>query len=94
MTIELVAGLYGVAMAMAPMLQARRMHLSRSSRDVSLGYLAVLVVGFALYLWYGIAIANRVLVVTNSVSIVATGSTLVVGLGLRRQDRGAPDRRD
>jgi MtN3 and saliva related transmembrane protein len=86
-TIELAAGSYGVAMALAPLLQLRRMRVIRSSRDVSLAYLAVLLAGFSLYLWYGISIGNRVLIVTNAVSIVATATTLSVGLALRRHDR-------
>ena len=88
MTIELAAGSYGVAMALAPLLQLRRMRVIRSSRDVSLAYLAVLLTGFALYLWYGISIGNRVLIVTNAVSILATATTLSVGLALRRHDQG------
>jgi hypothetical protein len=47
----------------------------------------VLLAGFALYLWYGLSIANRVLIVTNTVSLLATGLTLGVGLALRRRDR-------
>lgn len=86
MTIELAAGTYGVAMALAPLLQLRRMRVIRSARDVSLAYLTVLLAGFALYLWYGLSIANRVLIVTNSVSLLATGLTLGVGLALRRRD--------
>jgi hypothetical protein len=60
------------------------MRVIRSSRDVSLAYLAVLLTGFVLYLWYGISIGNRVLIVTNAVSIVATATTLSVGLAFRR----------
>jgi hypothetical protein len=63
------------------------MRVIRSSRDVSLAYLAVLLTGFVLYLWYGISIGNRVLIVTNAVSIVATATTFSVGLALRRHDQ-------
>ena len=83
MTIELAAGSYGVAMALAPLLQAHRMRQRRSSVDVSILYLAVLLVGFGLYLAYGFSIANRVLIVTNIVSIAATASTIAVATWLR-----------
>ena len=78
MTIEVVAGVYGVMMSLAPILQAHRMHQRRSSADVSVVYLVVLEVGFVLFLLYGLSIANTVLIATNTVSIVATSLTLVV----------------
>ena len=83
MTIEIVAGVYGVMMSLAPMLQARRMRQRRSSADVSIIYLAVLEVGFVLYLAYGLSIGNRVLIATNSVSIAATSLTLVIATRYR-----------
>ena len=85
MTIEIVAGVYGVMMSLAPMLQARRMRQRRSSADVSIIYLAVLEVGFVLYLAYGLSIGNRVLIATNSVSIAATSLTLVIATRYRVQ---------
>ena len=85
MTIEIVAGVYGVMMSLAPMLQARRMRQRRSSADVSIIYLAVLEVGFVLYLAYGLSIGNSVLIATNSVSIAATSLTLVIATRYRVQ---------
>jgi MtN3 and saliva related transmembrane protein len=78
MTIEIAAGVYGVMMSLAPILQARRMRQRRSSDDVSIVYLVVLEVGFVLFLAYGLSIGNRVLIATNTVSIAATSLTLVV----------------
>lgn len=85
MSIEIVAGVYGVLMSLAPILQARRMRQRRSSADVSIVYLVVLVVGFSLYLAYGLSIGNRVLIVTNVVSIVATSLTLALAAQYRRR---------
>jgi MtN3 and saliva related transmembrane protein len=84
MTIELTAGTYGVLMALAPILQARRIRARRSSADVSIVYMAVLEIGFALYLAYGISIGNRVLIATNTVSLVATSITLSIALTYRQ----------
>jgi len=81
--IELVATTYGVAMSLAPFLQARRMIQRRSSVDVSITYLAVLTVGFTLYFLYGLSISNRLLIITNTVSIVATVITLAIAIRLR-----------
>ena len=83
-TLEGVATVYGVAMSLAPLIQARKMYRQRSSADVSIVYLAVLLVGFGLYFAYGISIANRLLIVTNAVSIAATATTLLVAVTLRR----------
>lgn len=84
MTIEIVAGVYGVMMSLAPMLQARRMRQRRSSADVSIVYLVVLEIGFVLFLAYGLSIGNRVLIATNSVSIAATSLTLIIAMLYRR----------
>lgn len=83
LSIESVATVYGVAMSLAPLLQARRMWQRRSSADISMPYLVVLLVGFTLYLAYGISISNRLLIVTNSVSIAATATTLALAASLR-----------
>lgn len=87
-SIEGVATIYGVLMSLAPLLQARKIHHRRSSADVSVLYLVVLLVGFSLYLAYGISISNRLLVVTNTVSIAATAATLSVAIWflIRAQD--------
>jgi MtN3 and saliva related transmembrane protein len=79
----LAAG-YGVLMAVSPMLQIRRMFETRSSSDVSLGYLGVLEVGFALWFAYGISIGNWALVVPNSVAFTVGLATILVALRLRR----------
>ena len=54
------------------------MWIRRSAADVSLLYLVVLLVGFSLYLAYGLSISNRLLIITNSVSNAATATTLLV----------------
>lgn len=42
-------------MGIVPILQIRRMLRERSARDVSLGYFAVLLIGFLLWITYGLA---------------------------------------
>lgn len=83
MTIELVTIVYGIGMSLAPLLQVRRMRVRRSSADVSIGYLAVLLGGFVLYLTYGLSIANRLLIITNVSNIVITAATIAVAVRLR-----------
>jgi LPXTG-motif cell wall-anchored protein len=73
----LAAG-WGVAMALAPLLQIRTIRRTGSSQDVSLGWLGVLLVGFGLWFAYGVAIANPALIVPNTVAAVVCVATIAV----------------
>lgn len=85
------ASAWGLVMALAPILQIIRMVRRRSSRDVSLGYFAVLLPGFGLWLVYGLVGADLFLVLPNALAIV-TGSLLIaVAFALRRAESGSPD---
>lgn len=79
----------GVSMGLAPVLQVRRMYLTRSSRDVSLMYFSVLIPGFVLWMSYGVVIANPALVISNTVSLSVALVTLLVAYRLR-VSAGAP----
>src|ERR1700749_4188129 len=76
-----VASAWGVLMGLSPVLQIRRMLRQRSSREVALGYFAILLSGFLLWISYGIAAGNMWLVVPNSIALLV-GLTLV-GIALR-----------
>jgi MtN3 and saliva related transmembrane protein len=77
------AATWGVAMAVSPVLQIRRIRRHRSSRDVSLGYYAVLMVGFLLWVAYGVALANPALIVPNAVAFAVGVATVAVALRYR-----------
>ncbi len=79
-----IAAAYGVLMALSPFLQVRRMLQTRSSADVSIGYLAVLQGGFALWVAYGVALGNGALVVPNLVAFSVGFTTILVALRFRR----------
>lgn len=51
----LTAASWAVVMALSPILQVREMRRRNSSEGVSIGYFAVLLVGFGLWVSYGIA---------------------------------------
>lgn len=80
-TAALVAGL---AMAFAPALQMRRMFQTRSSRDFSIGYPALLSVGFVLWGAYGISIWNLPMMISNTASLTFMLLTIGVALHFRR----------
>lgn len=81
--LALVAGTWGVAMGLAPLLQLRTIVRRRSSMDVSLGYLGVLLVGFVLWLAYGISIGDAPLIITNVVALTASSVTFATVLVFR-----------
>ncbi len=82
-TLGLAAAAFGVAMGLSPLLQVRHMVARRSSADVSLPFLLVLLAGFVLWLAYGIALGNAALVVSNTVAIASYTVTTAAVLKLR-----------
>ncbi|MCZ7587413.1 MAG: SemiSWEET family transporter [Gaiella sp.] len=82
-TLGFAAAAFGVAMGLSPLLQVRHMVARRSSADVSLPFLLVLLVGFVLWLAYGVALGNTALIVSNAVAITSYTITTVAVLRLR-----------
>jgi MtN3 and saliva related transmembrane protein len=79
-----LAASWAMLMAVSPLLQVREMRRRRSSEGISIGYFGVLVVGFALWLAYGVASRDVPLVVPNSVALVVMTLTIVIALRQRR----------
>jgi uncharacterized protein with PQ loop repeat len=78
------AASWGVAMAVSPVLQIRKIVHHRSSHGVSVGYMSVLFVGFLLWLAYGVALGNWAMIVPNIVAAIVIVATMVVTLRYRR----------
>jgi len=78
------AATWGIAMAVSPVLQIRKIVQHRSSHGVSIGYMSVLFVGFLLWLAYGIAADNLALIIPNTVAAIVIAITIVVALRYRR----------
>jgi len=76
--LAIIATTWGIAMALAPTLQIRHMIAIGSSAGISISYLGVLVIGFALWLAYGIAIENVALIVANSIAFIVGATTIAV----------------
>ena len=77
------AATWGIAMALAPLLQIRAIRAHGSSQGVSVAYQQVLLVGFLLWLAYGIAIRNAALIVPNTVAALVCAATIVVAFRFR-----------
>jgi uncharacterized protein with PQ loop repeat len=80
---EAVATLYGVGAAVAALLQARQVLRSGSSCDVSAGFLASYVGGYAIWLAYGLSIQSMPLIVVDAIGLLCGGATLAITLNLR-----------
>ena len=81
--LAVTASSWGVLMGLAPVLQIRRMLRERSSREVSLGYFMILLAGFLLWISYGMAAGNMVLVIPNSIALLVGLALVTVALRLR-----------
>ena len=81
--LAVAAAAWGVLMGISPVLQIRRMLRQRSSRDVSVGYFAILLVGFLLWIGYGIAARNLALIVPNTVALLIGATTVTIAVRLR-----------
>ena len=81
--LAVAAATWGVAMSFAPLRQIRAIRAHGSSQAVSVGYQQVLLVGFVLWLAYGISIENLPLMITNTAAAVICAATIVVVLRFR-----------
>lgn len=81
-----LAASWGVLMATSPLLQIRRILERQSSADVSIAYLAVLQIGFTLWVAYGWALENAAIIVPNSVAFGI--GALTIGIAIRYRDPG------
>ena len=84
--LAILASIWGVAMALSPTLQIRHMIAIRSSAGISIPYLGVLVIGFALWFAYGIALRNPALIIPNTIAFIVGATTIVVARHYRRAD--------
>lgn len=91
--LAVLAASWGVLMAISPTLQIRRILERRSSTDISLSYLAVLQVGFTLWISYGIALGNLAIIVPNTVAFLVGCATIAFAVRYRRGDGVGADRR-
>ena len=73
----------GLVMAVSPLLQVREILRRRSSAGISISYFGVLLVGFALWVAYGVAREDVPLVVPNCVAFVVTSVTIALAFRYR-----------
>jgi MtN3 and saliva related transmembrane protein len=81
--LAVIAATWGVMMALSPVLQLRRILERRSSADISIAYLAVLQVGFTLWVAYGVSLGNVAIMVPNSVAFLVGAATIAISIRFR-----------
>ena len=79
----LAAASWAVLMALSPILQIREIIRRRSSEGISIGYFAVLLVGFGLWISYGVASHDLPLVVPNCIAFLVMACTIGIALDKR-----------
>jgi MtN3 and saliva related transmembrane protein len=82
------ASSWAVLMGIAPALQIRRMLRAQSSREVSVAYFTVLLIGFLLWIAYGVAAGILALVIPNTVALLTATTVIIVALRLRKHAPG------
>jgi MtN3 and saliva related transmembrane protein len=78
--LALATTFWGLLMGLAPVLQIRVILRDRDASGTSLGWVVVLLVGFVLWLAYGVMKQDVPIVVTNIVAVVVTAMLLAVVL--------------
>ena len=76
------ASSWALLMGIAPVLQIRRMLREQSSRQVSVGYFTILLIGFLLWIAYGAAAGILALVIPNAVALLVGTTVIIVALRL------------
>jgi uncharacterized protein with PQ loop repeat len=76
----LAAAAWAVAMAVSPLFQLCLVVRRGSSTGVSLGYMLVLLAGFALWVGYGVVSGDVPLIVPNVIAFVVMSFTIAVVL--------------
>ena len=88
--LALAASGWALLMALSPLLQLRAIRRAGQAEAISLAYFGVLLVGFGLWVAYGVAIGDPALVVPNTVAAVVAVVTIAVVRRYRRRARVAP----
>ena len=88
--LAVAASSWAVLMGIAPILQIRRMLREQSSREVSLGYFTILLIGFLLWVAYGAAAGIPALIIPNSVALLVGAALVIIALRLRRRPEKGP----
>jgi MtN3 and saliva related transmembrane protein len=89
-TLAVAATSWGVLMALAPLLQLRVILRERDASGTSKTWIAVLLIGFVLWLSYGISTGSVPLIISNTLSGTVALILLVTALLFSNRREAAP----
>ena len=89
--LAIVTTLWGLVMALAPLLQIRVIAREHDASGTSITWVCILIVGFTLWLSYGVVHQAAPLIITNLVSALVGLALLTTVLVYRRRQRVALD---
>lgn len=75
--LAVVTTCWGLVMALSPILQIRVILRERDASGTSLGWVLILLVGFVLWLAYGLVNTQLPIIITNVAALGATATLLV-----------------
>ncbi len=87
-TLAFVTTGWGLLMGLAPLLQVRVIVRDRNAAGTSLGWVLILLVGFGLWLTYGVVNNDLPIVITNAVAAVVTTALVITVRVYSRQPAG------
>ncbi len=82
--LKTITTITGLMVALSPCLQIRRMFVTGTSDDVSIGYFLLLIVGLCMWVIYGLSNDDVVLWTCNAVGAAVAITTVGVAIRLRR----------
>jgi uncharacterized protein with PQ loop repeat len=82
-----VATGWGLLMGLAPSLQIRVILRTHNAAGTSLGWISILIVGFALWIAYGLSRRDWPIIITNSMSFTVAAVLIVAICVYRRPDQ-------
>ena len=88
--LAIIASTWGIAMALSPTLQIRHMIALRSSAASRSPTSRVLVIGFALWFAYGVALQNLAIIIPNTIAFMVGATTIAVARHYRHESRSWP----
>lgn len=84
-TIAVLTTIWGVVMALAPLLQIRVILKNRDSSGISVSWLFIMLIGFGLWLTYGLVYAQTPIIIANIVAFLVALALLIVVAIFRRR---------
>ena len=82
--ISVLATVFGVAMAISGIPQIHRIVKRKSSEDVSVIMMSIVLIGVIIWFIYGLVFNSYPIIIANAVGIVIWGATLVTILRYRK----------